>query len=65
MWATFTNSSDSMDKVNSSFEKDVRGEMFPKFSEFASCAEMPDVYHSWTFYNSQDKEYMPDFTTRS
>ena len=54
-----------MDKANTSFEKDVRGEMFPKFSEFASCAEMPDVYHSWTFYNSQDKEYMPDFTTRS
>ena len=65
LWATFTNSSDSMDKANSSFEKDVRGEMFPKFSEFASCAEMPDVYHSWTFYNSQDKEFMPDFTTRS
>ena len=65
LWANFTNSKDSMDKANESFEKDVRAEMFPLFSEFASCAEVPDVYHSWTFYNSEAKDFMPDFTTRN
>ena len=47
-----------------SFEKDVRDEMFPLFSEFATCAEVADVYHSWTFYNSDAKDFMPDFTSR-
>jgi hypothetical protein len=54
-----------MDKANESFEKDVRAEMFPLFSEFASCAEVPDVYHSWIFYNSESKDFMPDFTKRN
>ena len=31
MWANFTDSKDSMDKAASSFEKDVRDEMFPLF----------------------------------
>ena len=65
MWANFTDSKDSMDKATSSFEKDVRDEMFPLFSEFASCTEVPDVYHSWTFYNSSAKDFMPDFTKRN
>ena len=53
-----------MDKAAESFENDVRDEMFPLFSEFATCAEVADVYHSWTFYNSEAKDFMPDFTSR-
>ena len=64
LWVNFTNSKDSMDKAASSFEKDVRADMFPLFSEFASCAEVPDVYHGWTFYVGDKKEFMPDFTSR-
>jgi len=63
LWANFTESKESMDKAQASFEKDVRDEMFPIFSKFATCAEMPDVYNSWTFYNSSAKEFMPDFTS--
>ena len=55
---------DSMDKAAESFENDVRDEMFPLFSEFATCAEVADVYHSWTFYNSEAKDFMTDFTSR-
>ena len=64
LWANFTDSKDSMDKATKSFENDVRDEMFPLFSEFATCAEVADVYHSWTFYNSEAKDFMPDFTSR-
>ena len=64
LWATFTDSEDSMKKANESFEKDIRDEMFPLFSEYATCAEVPDVYHSWTFYNSDAKDFMPDFASR-
>ncbi len=63
LWANFTESKESMGKAQASFEKDVRDEMFPIFSKFATCAEMPDVYNSWTFYNSSAKEFMPDFTS--
>ena len=64
LWGNFTNSKDSMDKANASFEKDVRADMFPLFSEFATCAEVPDVYHGWTFYIGDQKEFMPDFSSR-
>ena len=64
LWANFSNTKDSMDKAAQSFEKDVRDEMFPLFSEFATCAEVPDVYHGWTFYIGDKKEFMPDFTSR-
>ena len=64
LWANFTDSKDSMDKATESFENDVRDDMFPLFSEFATCAEVADVYHSWTFYNSEAKDFMPDFTSR-
>ena len=37
--------------------------MFPLFSEFATCAEVPDVYHGWTFYIGDKKEFMPDFNS--
>ena len=53
-----------MKKANESFEKDIRDEMFPLFSEYATCSEVPDVYHSWTFYNSDAKDFMPDFASR-
>ena len=64
LWANFTDSKASMDKANESFENDIREDMFPLFSEFASCAEVPDVYHGWTFYIGDKKEFMPDFTSR-
>jgi hypothetical protein len=38
--------------------------MFPLFSKFATCAEVPDVYHGWTFYIGDQKDFMPDFTSR-
>lgn len=62
LWANFTNSKDSNDKANASFEADVRDKMFPLFSEFASCADTPDVYHGWTLYNASEKDFMPTFT---
>ena len=53
-----------MDKANEMFAKDVEAKMFPLFSEFATCADVPDVYHGWTFYIGDKKEFMPDFTSR-
>ena len=64
LWGNFTKGKDAMDKATESFENDVREEMFPLFSEFATCAEVPDVYHGWTFYAGDNKEFMPDFTSR-
>ena len=57
----FTNSKESMNKANASFESDVRDSMFPLFSEFASCGENPDLYNGFTLYWSEDKEFMPTF----
>ena len=64
LWGNFTKGKDAMDKATESFEDDVRDEMFPLFSEFATCEEVPDVYHGWTFYAGDNKEFMPDFTSR-
>jgi len=64
LWGNFTKGKDAMDKATESFENDVREEIFPLFSEFATCAEVPDVYHGWTFYAGDNKEFMPDFTSR-
>ena len=64
LWGNFTKGKDAMDKATESFENDVRDEMFPLFSEFATCEEVPDVYHGWTFYAGDNKEFMPDFTSR-
>jgi len=50
-----------MDKATEAFEANVRGEMFPIFSEFASCGEVPDLYNGYTLYWSQDKDFMPTF----
>ena len=61
LWANFTNSKDSMDKANESFEKDVRAEMFPLFSEFASCGDKPELFHGWTLYDRDNKDFMPSF----
>lgn len=61
LWGNFTNSKDSMDKVNEAFEESVRDSMFPIFSEFASCGEVPDLYHGWTLYWSADKNFIPKF----
>ena len=64
MWGNFTKSKESNDKATELFEKDVRDDMFPLFSKFATCAEVPDVYHGWTFYIGDKKDFMPDFTSR-
>jgi hypothetical protein len=61
LWGNFTNSKDSMDKANEAFEANVRSEMFPIFSEFASCGEVPDLYNGYTLYWSEDKDFMPTF----
>ena len=44
------------------FEAEVRETMFPLFSEFASCEDNSDVYHGWTLYDNEDKDFMPIFT---
>ena len=64
LWGNFTKSKESNDKATELFEKDVRDDMFPLFSKFATCAEVPDVYHGWTFYIGDQKDFMPDFTSR-
>ena len=61
LWANFTNSEASMNKANVSFEASVRESMFPIFSEFASCGDVPDLYHGYTLYNAENKEFMPTF----
>ena len=61
LWANFTNSEASMNKANISFEESVRESMFPIFSEFASCGDVPDLYHGYTLYNAENKEFMPTF----
>jgi hypothetical protein len=61
LWANFTNSEESMDKANASFEASVRESMFPIFTTFASCGEVPDLYHGFTLYNAENKDFMPTF----
>ena len=62
LWANFTNSKESMDKANASFEASVRDKMFPLFSEFASCGEQPDLYNGFTLYWSEKKDFYADFS---
>tara|TARA_B100001250_G_C19801612_1_gene791387 strand:+ start:351 stop:1172 length:822 start_codon:yes stop_codon:yes gene_type:complete len=62
LWANFSASKDMNDKANASFQADVEAKMFPLFSEFASCTETANVYHSWTLYIA-GKEFMPTFST--
>ena len=61
LWASFTNSAESMAKSDEVFETKMRSILFPQFSEFAQCDEVPDIYHSYVFYNADDKEFMPTF----
>ena len=61
LWGNFANSKESRDKVNASFESNIRDEMFPVFSEFAACGEVTDLYHGFTLYWSEDKDFMPIF----
>ena len=63
IWANFTNSKESMDKANASFEASVRDRMFPLFSEFASCSDKPDLYNGYTLYWSEKKDFMPNFSS--
>ena len=65
LWASFTNSETSMVKANEVFEANMRSILFPQFSEFATCREdVVDIYHGWTFYNSEQKDFMPDFSSK-
>ena len=61
LWVNFTNSKDSMDKASAAFAATTRDKMFPIFSEFATCEESPDLYHGWTLYWSDTKDFMPTF----
>jgi hypothetical protein len=49
------------DKASAAFEAEVEEEMRPLFEEFAICGENPDVYHGWTLYDRDDKDFMPTF----
>ncbi|MAQ97702.1 MAG: hypothetical protein CMD50_00185 [Gammaproteobacteria bacterium] len=64
LWANFTKTKEMNDKANAAFEAEVREKMFPLFSEFASCGDNPDVYHGWTLYDADDKDFMPTFPTQ-
>tara|TARA_B100001540_G_scaffold316129_1_gene345170 strand:+ start:840 stop:1625 length:786 start_codon:yes stop_codon:yes gene_type:complete len=61
LWANFTKTKEMNDKANASFEAEVREKMFPLFSEFASCGDNPDVYHGWTLYDADEKDFLPTF----
>ena len=61
LWANFTNSEESMNKATASFESNVREEMFPIFSTFASCGDVPDLYHGFSLYDAENKDFMPTF----
>ena len=61
LWANFTKTKEMYDKANAAFEAEVREKMFPLFSEFATCGDNPDVYHGWTLYDSDDKDFLPTF----
>ena len=64
LWASFTNSEASMVQTTEVFESSMRSILFPQFSEFATCRDdVVDVYHGWTFYNSEQKDFMPDFSS--
>lgn len=64
LWASFTKTKEMNDKANTAFEAEVREKMFPLFSEFASCEDNSDVYHGWTLYDADDKDFMPTFPTQ-
>ena len=61
LWANFTKSKEMNDKASAAFEAEVEEEMRPLFEEFAICGENPDVYHGWTLYDRDDKDFMPTF----
>ena len=61
LWASFTNSAESMAKSEEVFETKMRSILFPQFSEFAQCDEVPDIYHGYVFYDADDKDFMPTF----
>jgi hypothetical protein len=65
LWMNFTNSKEAMNKAAASFEAEVREDMFPLFSEFASCGEKPDLYNGFTLYWSENKDFMPTFPSDS
>jgi len=61
LWAEFTNSSESTNKVAELFTKDIEPTQFPLFSKFASCRETTDKYNGWTVFERDEPNFNVDF----
>ena len=61
MWADFTNSAESSDKVAELFAKDIEPTQFPLFSKFASCRENTDKYNGWTVFERDEPNFKVNF----
>jgi len=61
LWAEFTNSAVSTDKVAELFTKDIEPTQFPLFSKFASCSESTDKYNGWTVFERDEPNFNVNF----
>ena len=61
LWAEFTNSAESTDKIAELFTKDIEPKHFPLFSKFASCSESSDKYNGWTVFERDDPNFNVNF----
>ena len=61
LWAEFTNSSESTNKVAELFTKDIEPTQLPLFSKFASCRETTDRYNGWTVFERDEPNFNVDF----
>ena len=61
LWAEFTNSSESTNKVAELFTKDIEPTQFALFSKFASCHEITDKYNGWTVFEHDEPNFNVNF----
>ena len=61
LWAEFTNSSQSTNKVAELFTKDIEPTQLPLFSKFASCGETADKYNGWTLFERDGPKFNVNF----
>ena len=61
LWAEFTNSSQSTNKVAELFTRDIEPTQFPLFSKFASCSETTDKYNGWTVFEHDEHNFNVNF----
>ena len=62
LWAEFTNSAESTEKVAELFTRDIEPTQFPLFSKFASCNESTDKYNGWTVFERDELNFTANFT---